>query len=69
MIVDCLSIAEDKIKSEFQQQAILESITLLYPNLLDSKKLYMGITTSKFSALSIFSPLSFEMKLLNGAFF
>ena len=23
MIVDCLSIVEDKIKSEFQQQAIL----------------------------------------------
>lgn len=23
MIVDCLSIAEDKIKSEFQKQAIL----------------------------------------------
>ena len=29
----------------------------------------MGITTSKSSALSIFTPLIFEMQLINGALF
>ena len=31
--------------------------------------MYIGITTSKSSALSILSPLIFEMQLMNGALF
>ena len=34
-----------------------------------SSKLYIGITTSKSSALSIFMPLIFEIQLINGALF
>ena len=37
--------------------------------LLYSSKLYIGITTSNSSALSVFTPLIFEMQLINGAFF
>ena len=37
--------------------------------LLYSSKLYIGITTSKSSALSIFTPLIFEIQLINGALF
>ena len=34
MIVDCLSIAEDKIKSEFHQQAILRVYNFAIPQFL-----------------------------------
>ena len=34
-----------------------------------SNKLYIGITTSKSSAVSIFMPLIFEMQFINGALF
>ena len=37
--------------------------------MLYSSKLYIGITTSKSSALSIFIPLIFEIQLINGALF
>ena len=37
--------------------------------MLYSSKLYIGITTYKSSALSIFTPLIFEIQLINGALF
>ena len=37
--------------------------------MLYSSKLYIGITASKSSALSIFIPLIFEIQLINGALF
>ena len=37
--------------------------------LLYSSKLYMGIAASKSSALSIFTPLIFEMQVINGELF
>ena len=37
--------------------------------LLYSSKSYIGITTSKPSALSLFTPLIFEIQLINGALF
>ena len=37
--------------------------------MLYSSKLYIGITTSNSSALSIFTPLMFEMQLINGLLF
>ena len=44
-------------------------LSALLKFLLHSSKLFIGITTSKSSALSIFTPLVFEIQLINGVLF